>query len=117
MCIYFIIKIKFSMASILDSHYNNYKTLIEDVKSKCANRKIIMIEPISFTVCLESYPCQGHKGVKIHFDTGNMINYPCSSVDIGLIMCYFNVKTVHDAHFTSYVTDDMCEKLKEMKKK
>lgn len=31
-------------------------------------------------------------------------------------MCYFNVKTVHDAHFTSYVTDDMCDKLKEMKR-
>lgn len=63
----FIIKFKFNMALILDSHYNNYKTLIEDVKSKCANRKIILIEPISFTICLQSYPCQGHKGVKNSF--------------------------------------------------
>ena len=66
-------------------------------------------------MCQQSHPCRGHEGVKIHFNTGNSLNYLCSSVDIGLVMYYFDVETVHGEHFLNYVTDDMRKELRKMK--
>ena len=67
------------MSDILNSHYTRYKNLIEDVKNKCLGRTVVLIEPISYNMCLESYPCKGHSGAKIHFGNGETLNYSCSS--------------------------------------
>ncbi len=49
---------------------------------------------------MESYPCQGHEGVKITFKDGEVITYNCPSVSIGCIQKVVMGKA--DSHFECY---------------
>lgn len=99
---------------IISSHYKDYKKLINDVKDKCEGKTIVFIKPMSDR-CLESFPCRGHNGVIITIDTGETINFTCTTVKIGLIMYYFNVETLYGDHFMKYISEEMRKKLEKLR--
>lgn len=97
--------------SILNSHYRDVDGLLSNVKTLCNARKIKLIAPQSRS-CQERYPCGGHGGAVITFEDGDVAHYPCSSVDLGIIMYYYGIK---DDHFTGYVNQELRNKLDIMK--
>lgn len=89
--------------TVLRSHIGTISDTIKQVKQRVASRSVKSIKP-QFDICQESFPCQGHGGAVITFTNGEKLNYSCSSVELGAIMYYYDIK---DDHFTSYVGEDM----------
>ena len=89
-----------SRNDILSSWWNTSRKDIEKVRKIIGDRKVESISPIRDDICLESYPCKGHGGVKITLKNGEVIEYECSSVSIGCIQKAITGKA--DAHFRSY---------------
>lgn len=67
-----------------ESHYPQAYSDVQALKERINNRNIIRIDPMYSDVCLESYPCKGHGGVRVQLDDEEF-NYPCSSVSIACI--------------------------------
>ena len=89
--------------SLLKSHYGNVQKVISEVVTLCNYRKVQAIEPKSRS-CRQRYPCGGHGGAVITFENNEIAYYPCSSVDLGIIMYYYGVD---NDHFTNYVDEDL----------
>ena len=94
--------------SVLESHYKGYEDKVRDFVKECKFRKIESIKLIKEWPCLESYPCQGHKGVLVNFENGQNLEYPCTSVTAGILMYFCGVKT---GHCLGYVNQSMRDKL------
>ena len=52
-------------------------------------QEVILVEPQAMDICLESFPCQGHKGVRVFLEGCKKILYDCSSPSIGIIIMHF----------------------------
>ncbi len=90
--------INFSLS--LPPHWDKARKDICQVEKLIGEREVESISPIRMTICLESYPCQGHYGVKIVFKDGEVIKYDCPSVSIGCIQKVIMGKA--DSHFSGY---------------
>ncbi len=88
------------MSRILQSHWGNAREDVREVKKLIGERDVKSIYPIQDDFCMESYPCQGHQGVKITLKNGNVIEYECPSVSIGCIQKIIMGKA--DSHFREY---------------
>lgn len=87
--------------SILNSHYRDVDGLISNVKTYAMQEKSSWLHHRG-----------GHGGAVITFEDGDVAHYPCSSVDLGIIMYYYGIK---DDHFTGYVNQELRNKLDIMK--
>jgi hypothetical protein len=99
-----------SINNILKSHYHNIDKVLSDVTSLCKGVK--EIKPKS-NRCQESYPCGGHGGAVI-MCTDDIIHYPCTSVELGVIMYYYGIE---NHHFTEYVDSDMRKQIDKIRSK
>lgn len=99
------------------SEYDNYEKLIKTFDDICKNKKIQFVEPIYPYYCLESFPCQGHGGMKIHFNNYDTIDFYCSSVEIAILMHYLDVEKINDAHFAIYLDKNIKTKINKLKNK
>ena len=84
-------------------HWDNSQKDTKNVKELIGKREVKSISPIRPNWCLESYPCQGHEGVKIIFNDGEMIEYKCPSVSIAFIQKSITGKV--DPHFKEYIKE------------
>jgi hypothetical protein len=91
---------KSSEIPILSSHWVSARKDIQKVRDLIGERKVKSISPIEDGSCMESFPCQGHEGVKIIFKDGEVIKYNCRSVSIGCIQKAIMGKT--GSHFRIY---------------
>jgi hypothetical protein len=79
--------------------------ILTEINETKKNRGVKSVTALQMERCLESYPCQGHKGVLVTFDDGAQYSSPCSSVTIGLVQKFYFPK--EETHFTGYVTAKM----------
>jgi hypothetical protein len=84
------------------SHYDSAANDLRNAILLVNNRKIKSINTIGDT-CQESYPCEGHDGVSIITNDNDEIVINTSSVSIGAIMWYYNIKTKESDHFMEYI--------------
>ena len=84
----------------LPTHWDKARKDILKVRDLIDEREVVSISPIRMSMCLESYPCQGHYGVIITFKDGEVITYNCPSVSIGCIQKAVMGKV--DSHFIGY---------------
>jgi len=82
------------------SNWNNARKDVQTVQNLIGEKEVISISPDPDGICLESWPCRGHKGVEIAFKDGETIRYKCSSVSIGCIQKVVMGET--DSHFEEY---------------
>ena len=85
---------------MLPAHWDIAREDIREVRKLIGERKVKSILAIRPDWCLESYPCQGHKGVEITLQDGEVITYDCPSVSIGCIQKVIMGKA--EAHFEYY---------------
>eukprot|EP01110_Echinostelium_bisporum_P004827 TRINITY_DN21959_c0_g1_i1.p1 TRINITY_DN21959_c0_g1~~TRINITY_DN21959_c0_g1_i1.p1 ORF type:complete len:104 (-),score=17.13 TRINITY_DN21959_c0_g1_i1:23-334(-) len=87
----------------------NNKRALEDLKEaiKLVNgREVESVDAQQMSVCLESFPCQGHGGVNIRVRGENTpIKYECGSVSIGAIHYFYQPRKSFE-HFDIYVSRD-----------
>jgi hypothetical protein len=96
---------------VCEWYYENCEKLISDVEKLCNLRKVTSIK-CKIDGCLESHPCCGHDGAVITFENGDIIEYICSTVELGIIMYYYDI---NDSHFTQYVDTKLRSKLDNIK--
>ena len=84
----------------LTSHFKKAREDIDNIKKKCMD--IVNVEVIQTEYCLQTFPCQGHKGVYLVCSNGKKIPYACSSVSIGCIQRVFLGDLKVSPHFKKY---------------
>lgn len=94
-------------SSILKGHYNK---AFEDLKFviDTLGYNVKSVRLINSNYCAESYPCQGHGGVKITYDDNKIYEYDCPSVSSGAIMVFYKSTNgaTTDSHCRDYIDDD-----------
>jgi len=66
------------------------------------SNEVTRVEAIDLSTCLETYPCQGHVGVRIHVEGGWTIEIKCDTIPIAAVMKHFTPHDVHP-HFKPYL--------------
>jgi len=94
--------------NICDGHCVGFEKNIYDFVLGCNSRELACVGLIQKNFCLESYPCQGHKGVYAIFNNGETFEFSCGSVMAGVIMYFCGELS---EHCVSYVSDSMRKKI------
>lgn len=90
----------------LISYYGEAMEDLEKVRILVGDKNVTEIHMIHAS-CGERFPCSGHKGVTITFDTDDKIDYDCGPVSIGAIMVFYkslNAKT--SSHCSNFINDE-----------
>lgn len=61
---------------------------IDEAREKVGNNKVVSAALIK-NECEDSWPCQGHDGITLTLENGEIIIHECDSVSIGAIHYYF----------------------------
>lgn len=97
---------------ICTGHYHDYESQIADFVAQCDSRKIKSIDLIQNEYCLLSYPCKGHRGVKVIFANSDALEFQCGSVTAGIIFCFCGVSK----HCVEYVNAPMKKKIEQLRR-
>lgn len=74
---------------MMSGHYESSTEIIQETMKKVGSKKIVDVKAIQQESCMESYPCQGHKGAILTFEDGEILTVKCDSVDIGALEVFY----------------------------